>query len=1078
MARTVYAPVQTTRKPSGMTAHRDGMKLEYTWKVMDENHAAGQWFSWQTNISKKNNDKWYPVEVTPSDTSASVTLNAANYYPNTSKTLEYVSGIIRGKRSESSETAPGSGTTTITPYRVSEWTAYVFPVLLPNAPVLTEELDTQYYPKCTFSWDVETANDDSRPFHSVEWQTMRVKDCNVSDGSQLRWAADGSNAFTAGTSTSASGSKEIEEDSTSLGQASYTRWFRCRSRGPRGASAWQYIRHIYAKPWAPVIDKNRTKTFAQNGAGGTTKVRVEWTASWITSNPIDYVTVKWCIGTPGAGLTLPASPNWNDALNILDSRNTDIAEFVIDRRLEADQCLWVRVDAVHDVHTTPSAAVLVQCGELSAPQFDGEPTVDFTNSRVSLSVEHRSEVPDSRIALYFHNGTANPFICAIFDHDETTKANPIQLNWITDPDSIAFSIREFQGTASRQSRTYTVSGRSYTYNRYTITPNMESDLVEKDGDVPKAPSSVTARYITGAGSASSKGSDTAEVLVDWVWTWDGGTHAEVSWSENPNAWESTEPPETFLVERIRASQIYVSGLERGRRWYFRVRLVNVSDSASVYGPYSKTVSVLIAEVPAAPSTDSPSPATVTAPNAMAGSSTSLAKTDQWVLLNWQYVNEDGTAQRYADIREVSIAWDDTLNEQVITELAIRGRVYTPHRYWFRPSQFKDPAWTAGTTHYLQVRVTSTAGLQSDWSNPVAVSVANPVTCTISQTSLVSETVDGAPRLRLRELPMTVTVTGAGAGDTTTLVIERSYDYNITRPDESWFYGCEGETIVQMAHTGSGTFSINREDLIGTLDDYAWYRVIATVKDTFGQSKSARLGFQVHWDHQPVRPGGTVEMTDGEAIITPTVPAGTEVLEGDCFDIYRLSADRPQIIVEGGTFGQTYRDPYPAIGEMGGHRIVYRSLYGDYFTADSKVAWTDLRKSAGDHLASRQAIIDFDRYSVRVDYNIDVSNTWTKDFQETTYLGGSVQGDWNPAIRRRSVVNTVTVPVLDVEQLRNLRRLATFAGICHVRTPDGSSFTADVQVSESRSHTKGGAVAEFTLEITRVDSETLDGEEVS
>lgn len=55
----------------------------------------------------------------------------------------------------------------------------------------------------------------------------------------------------------------------------------------------------------------------------------------------------------------------------------------------------------------------------------------------------------------------------------------------------------------------------------------------------------------------------------------------------------------------------------------------------------------------------------------------------------------------------------------------------------------------------------------------------------------------------------------------------------------------------------------------------------------------------------------------------------------------------------------------------------------------------------------------------------------------------------------------------------MRRLATSAGICHVRTKDGSSYAADVQVSESYAVSNGHKLVSFSLTITRVDTEVLD-----
>ena len=56
----------------------------------------------------------------------------------------------------------------------------------------------------------------------------------------------------------------------------------------------------------------------------------------------------------------------------------------------------------------------------------------------------------------------------------------------------------------------------------------------------------------------------------------------------------------------------------------------------------------------------------------------------------------------------------------------------------------------------------------------------------------------------------------------------------------------------------------------------------------------------------------------------------------------------------------------------------------------------------------------------------------------------------------------------------VRRLADNAGICHVRTKDGSSYAADVQVSEKYNYASGLKTYDYTLAITRVEPEELEG----
>lgn len=1039
-----------------MTVERDGLDFTFSWKVMDENHGGGQWCKFRTSVLPK--DKYLYTDITTSDTSVTIPLYQTSYYPlNPKNILKSVTAMIKGKRATEVD---GDVTTT---YGESDWVYKVFFVRPPRAPVVEQELQN-VYPVCEYSWSVETDDTDARPFCDVEWQTLRTQKSNETNPEKLYWgrtskndwgtsANHGSNMVVTG-GTSAEGTVTITEDSGDLDKGSWTRWVRFRSRGPGGPSPWSYIRHVYAVPAPAIIDRNASKTFARNGAGDTIKARVEWTAAWTSSNPIDYSVVQYAKDVPAAAQAVPAGISWQDALTVADSRGTDAAEIVVNGQLEEDECLWVQVVTHHDVYDTYSTPALVQRGELAAPAFDGDVSLDYAQNTATISVDRNSDVPDSRCAVYFHRNDDPAFICAILAPGEDSRAR-IPLNYITTSDRLSFSLMEFQGSYKGQSRSYTIGSTTYTYYRYTISPNMTSDKVEKGGEVPVAPTGVTATY------SYDKVNGAADVLVDWNWSWYNATHAEISWSDKKNAWESTNPPSTYEVDRMHDSQIYVNGLEMGKRWYFRVRLIRETSDATIYGPYGKTASVLIAEIPDAPGADAAEPSTVTEPEAMAGVSRSVTDQNQYVRLNWSYSNTDGTAQRYAEIREVTIEWDDTLNEDVITEVAMRGKVYKPHRLIFRPADFTDPKWTHGTTHYLQVRVTSTAGLQSEWSNPVAITVARKPTCTISASSLT--TVDG--KYQLTALPLSVTVTGAADGDTTTLVIERNYDYNIIRPDETDFHGCEGETIVSTSITGEGTFSIGLDDLIGTLDDKAYYRLIATVEDSFGQTAQQKIPFRVMWDYQPTKPTATVTVSDGQALITPACAStGT----GDYFDIYRRSADRPELIVSGGQWGQTYRDPYPTIGTFGGYRVVSRSLYGDYFDANSRVTWTDVPAL----FESGFTIIDFGRYRLELEYDLDLSSSWEKDVTVTTYLGGSVQGDWNPAVQRKTTVNTIAVGVEDTERIRNLRRLAVYTGICHIRTPEGSSFAADIQVSEAMKNSK---LAEFTLSITRLDPQELDGE---
>ena len=312
---------------------------------------------------------------------------------------------------------------------------------------------------------------------------------------------------------------------------------------------------------------------------------------------------------------------------------------------------------------------------------------------------------------------------------------------------------------------------------------------------------------------------------------------------------------------------------------------------------------------------------------------------------------------------------------------------------------------------------------------------------------------------LTRLPLTVTVEGAGEGGVTILAIERDDDYHLDRPDDGELNGFEGEVVALKTLSGEQQFTVNTEDLRGNLDDDANYRIVAIAKDTYGQSDDVVKRFRVKWEHQPTMPEGTVEMVGDVAHITPSIVNGIE--DGDHIDIYRLSADKPELIYSGAEFGHTYVDPYPAIG--GGYRLVYVTSNGDY-KLDDTFAWVDIDND----FEYDKMILDWDGDRAELYYNIDDDANWSKDFQATEYLGGSIVGDWNPAVSRSDDISAVVITLVEEDTVAAMRRLSDYAGAVHVRTIDGSSFTANVDVKRSRSHDHYGTRYGYSLKITRID----------
>ena len=811
------------------------------------------------------------------------------------------------------------------------------------------------------------------------------------------------------------------EDTSSIAVGSHTRWFRVRSRGVAGDSAWRYAKRVYATPYQADI----TKTDIVNG-----EIYTEWNSDSTEAYPNDTVEVQYTKVVPNAGMTCPSDASWTTSQTIMQKNSGNAASYSVDGSLTDDQVMFTRVNTIHLNKTTYGVPKVVSVGKLSAPTIGNVTTDDATYS-ATVNATNNSEVPDSFLVVVYRT-MDNPDEFAtvgIIPHGGTS-ANVRCPNWTGKTKQ--FGVYAATGT-------YAAKASANGATLYSVTPIMQSDVTWQAGTIPNAPTGVSASATSVAGS----------VKVTWQWSWSDADNAVISWADHEDAWQSTDEPEQYVVSSIHASEWIIAGLETGKRWYIRVRLAMGTEDPT-YSPWSEMVTVDLSSAPNVPWL------TLSAGTIVVGGSISAY---------WTYTSTDGTGQAYAELCEATLSGNGVAHGVPFasTQSAQSITLYAD-----------DLGWNSGETHYLCVRVVSGSGRASDsWSNPVPVNVAEPLVCEVASTSLVQQTItveDYSDTIySLTEMPLTATIEGAGNGGTTTLVIERAADYHVDRPNGEDFNGYAGETIAIFTQIGESEIIVNREDLLGLLDDGAAYNLIATVKDGLGQSDEVVIPFEVHWSHQAVMPTATAEILDGITHITPTQPVdGYEA--GDTVDIYRLSADKPELIVENGVMGTTYVDPYPTIGDHGGYRVVYKTIDGDYITSGNDLAWIDIPLPYD----VDYSIIDFDGEQVRLRYGVDVSNNWEKDFKKTRYLGGSIQGDWNKGIDRSGSVSSAMITITDFDTIVALRRLANYAGICHVRTKEGSSYAADIQIAESNPANKYGQVVTFDFNIQRVETQEHDG----
>lgn len=811
---------------------------------------------------------------------------------------------------------------------------------------------------------------------------------------------------------SANGSQSYTE---TLSGKNIVRHVQVRAVGPGGTTDWVTSRRAYGNPGTPTI-----KTVsAVAKSTSTMQIGAEWSDLNSTLlNPVDSVTVQYVIATPtNTSLGAPAD-GWTDAMTVTPDPNkkNDRVIAVVSAAIGDDECAWVRVMTKHDDYEKYSAAKRATTGKLQKPDFNANPNFSTGSTVFTITENTSCDVACTAIVFKPTGKKTKARVVAVLPRGTTTKT--VTVTDIKGKSSACFGAYAFVGS----------------YTGTTVNALMTSDTTYDNDTAAVAPAWVSL----------SNGAQDGSVKLGWPWSWSAATSAEIAWADHSDAWASTDAPKTYEING-KVTSWTVANLDTGKRWYFRVRLKGMIDTDEVTGPWSNIYSFDLSGVPT-------KPALIL--------NKSIINRGESVVARWAYESEDATKQKYADICLATIASNGNVTHGAVIAHTSRSKSVTIKR-----------TWTLNTTYYLCLRVTSSANRQSEWSEPVALFVAPAISINVTH-NLVAGTGDDKGRTFMRNLPLNVKITGAGTTGTTIAAIIRASDYHIYRPDDSEDDGFEGETIASVTQTGEAQVSITTDDLVGRLDDGADYILRCVVIDKYGQTATREFTFTVGWSHQAGKPSAEVEIDEIQriAIITPIAPDNYE--EGDVCDIYRLSIDKPELIIKGGSFGTKYVDPYPAFGDFCGHRIVTRTACGDYITEDNELAWINCDSDQNDVIFEDSMVIDVNGDQIDLPYNIELQNVWTKDFERTVYLGGSIQGDWNPGVTRDITANTVILRGRDLDEQISMRGLANYAGPAHIRTPDGSSVACDIQVRETQTYQNKRVSYSLTIKV--VDPQAPDG----
>lgn len=528
--------------------------------------------------------------------------------------------------------------------------------------------------------------------------------------------------------------------------------------------------------------------------------------------------------------------------------------------------------------------------------------------------------------------------------------------------------------------------------------------------------------------SAAAGADGQSAVILLGWNADGqddSTATELTWSTDEDAWRSTEDPDEYIftwsdgvlthdeVTYQDSARISIKNLEEGERYFIRARRMLEGDDETTYSSYSNKATVLTSE----------KPETVIA-NCDRYIPTGKSLSVYWTFsgnglqTEWQIISDDGTVLAKG---EDGIA-STQISAERLAEFAQDGQI-TFHVETSTGSGFvrsEDHTVTIIDAPVVQVTAPAVLNVQ-----PVSFTVAATQLCDLivilSSQGAAGQFPDGIRRQT--------------EGDT---IHSDIYSPDWQEDTDTGEYTATVQLPAGLDLWQNGNYTIE---------------VTGISQSTQLQSEKVSAEFEIDWTHQAADPYDfititAIDETDDEgyhrmaAMIELTVP--DEAAEADVYDIYRLTGDGAVLIGEGFPLEYTAYDEYTPFGaeKSLAYRIAIRTADGDTEFADIPYEFEN-----------ETLRLDWQSGFLELPYNLSIADSYKKDVEIRAHLDGSTDGYWNQNIARTSSLSTDVIKLTQERDIEQARQLARYAGPVFIRTPEGTAYEADVQVSDMSAENK-------------------------
>ena len=502
---------------------------------------------------------------------------------------------------------------------------------------------------------------------------------------------------------------------------------------------------------------------------------------------------------------------------------------------------------------------------------------------------------------------------------------------------------------------------------------------------------------------------------------DGNTGTEVTWSENKEAWSSTDQPDSFQVtwnDDVRKSNdwaktttLQVRGLKEGVEYHFKARRYLDGDAGLTHSKWS------------APKTVTPA----LAPSGVVLSIPASVRRGSGCEARWVYLGGTQRSWRLLSNGVVAASGDDqggscSITADVLEKLA-----------------------DANGSVPLSVEVT-TAGGHAE-SDVRTISLRNAPTLTLENATLTAQPLGLSATCSDGNAAVGITIRAQGCSATAPGQSDQ-VDGDVVWSDiivPAWEAIEENEEVVGYSTTIQAPTGLD-------FRNKALYTVTASATDPDTELSSEEATCEVAIDWARTAPTPRAEITPFDTTDEGGVRTiGCEILlleseeeedtadPGDRFDIWRVTPDGLYLVCEDAAYDDVVEDNWAAYSAEG-NELAYRVVV---ITPDGDCEWFDFPYE----LSVGVLRIDFNDTYVELPFNMSFSDSWTKDFETRRKLDGSIDGYWNTGASRSGGFRSEIVRIDDAETASRVRKLGRYAGACLVRSPDGCCYMANVEVSE-------------------------------